>query len=63
MEIIIAKSAARHKIPKTEVLKIINIKTGSKIGISREGLDELAWIGLPDSNQLAEVIAIDFYNS
>jgi hypothetical protein len=60
MRIIFAKSAAKHQIPKSEVLKIINQTTGIKIGISKEGLDKLAWIGLAYPSQLVEVVTIDF---
>jgi len=60
MDLIFAKSAAKHQIPKSGVLKIINEKSGTKIGVSREGLDKLAWIGLVDFHQMVEIIAIDF---
>ena len=60
MDIIFARSAAKHQISKIEVVKIIDQKAGTKIGISREGLDKLAWIGLVDLDQMVEIIAIDF---
>jgi hypothetical protein len=60
MEIIFAKSAAKHSISKAEVIKIMVENTGTKVGLSRERLDKVAWIGGDSFNQLIEIIAIDF---
>lgn len=60
MQIIFAKSAAKHGISRVDVIKIIIKQPGTKIGQSDENLDKLAWIGRDNFNQWIEVIAIDF---
>ena len=60
MEIIFAKSAAKHGISKAAVITIISKKSGTTIGSSKEKLDKLAWIGRDNLNHWVEIIAIDF---
>jgi hypothetical protein len=60
MEIIFAKSAAKHGVSKADVIKIMGEKPGTKIGLSKESLNKLAWISRDNFNQWIEIIAIDF---
>jgi hypothetical protein len=60
MEIIFAKSAAKHGVSKADVTKIMGEKPGTKIGQSKDRLNKLAWISRDNFNQWIEIIAIDF---
>ncbi|MGI9195574.1 MAG: hypothetical protein ACR2IO_04125 [Candidatus Nanopelagicus sp.] len=60
MDIIFAKSAAKHSVSQDQVIKIMAGKSGRKIGVSKEMLNKLAWVGSDDFNEIIEIIAIDF---
>jgi len=42
------------------MINIIKSKSGAKIGISREKLDKIAWVGNDKFDQKIEIIAISF---
>jgi hypothetical protein len=42
------------------VIKIMAGKSGRKIGVSKEMLNKLAWVGSDNFNEIIEIIAIDF---
>jgi len=57
-----AKSTKKHGVSEDDMINIIKSKSGAKIGISREKLDKIAWVGNDKFDQKIEIIAIDFIN-
>ena len=55
-----ANSTKKHGVTKKVIIRIMESKLGIVVGLSREKLNKLAWIGLADSGQEIEIIAIDF---
>ena len=55
-----AKSTKKHGVSEDDMINIIKSKSGAKIGISREKLDKIAWIGNDKFDQKIEIIAINF---
>ena len=55
-----AKSTKKHGVSEDDMINIIKSKSGAKIGISREKLDKIAWVGNDKFDQKIEIIAINF---
>lgn len=55
-----ANSAKKHGVKEKVIVRIMEFKPGIKVGLSRENLDKLAWIGLGELGKEIEIIAIDF---
>ena len=55
-----ANSTKKHGVSKEDIIKIIDSQTGAKVGVSREKLDKIAWIGNDSFDQMLEIIAINF---
>ena len=55
-----AKSTKKHGVSEDDMINIIKSKPGAKIGISKEKLDKMAWVGNDKFDQKIEIIAINF---
>ena len=55
-----ANSTKKHGVKEEVIVRIMESKPGIKVGLSRENLDKLAWIGLGELDKEVEIIAIDF---
>jgi hypothetical protein len=60
MSVIFAKSIHNYRIGVESCLQVVYNSPGTRIGLSREGLDKLAWVDFDQYGNLLEVIAIDF---
>ena len=55
-----ANSTKKHGVKEEVIVRIMESKPGIKVGLSRENLDKLAWIGLGELDKEIEIITIDF---